>query len=526
MTRRFSLTLRILTGVGFAVLIASIVAAFFVEEPMRRWFVREINDPLDGYSVGLGGVDLHSLSASVTLEDLVVIQDALPEPPLVEIPRIDAAVDWRALLSGAVVVSVRVERPIARIDLEQLRKEAGDPAPISEKGWQEAINNVTPVKVNALRVIDGVVSYLDQPGSKPIRIEKLNVRASNIRNVSSPPGEYPSPIQADAQLLGTAALHVEGAMDFLATPRAAGRVDFTLANVPLERIEPVAHHAGLALRGGILAAKGTLESTSEAMSVVLREVTLDKVEADYVETGAATAGKEATKAATKVAAKAATTSATESQVRVVIDSLEVNQSTFGFVNATVDPDYRLFIDVSTASLRDFSNGKRQKDAPMMLDGTFMDSGTLRVRGKIRPDQNGPDFEVSLELKDTEIRTLNEALRAHGGLDVVAGQLSVFSEVSVRDRRVAGYVKPLFVDLDVYDPAQDREKPILNKIYQSTVGAVANLLKNKPLERVATVTPIEGTLDAVDTGGWRTFVLLLRNAFVEAIRGGLEGESAT
>ena len=97
---------------------------------------------------------------------------------------------------------------------------------------------------------------------------------------------------------------------------------------------------------------------------------------------------------------------------------------------------------------------------------------------------------------------------------------------MRDRRVAGYVKPLFVDLDVYDPAQDREKPILNKIYQSTVGAVANLLKNKPLERVATVTPIEGTLDAVDTGGWRTFLLLLRNAFVQAIRGGLEGDSAT
>jgi Domain of Unknown Function (DUF748) len=162
----------------------------------------------------------------------------------------------------------------------------------------------------------------------------------------------------------------------------------------------------------------------------------------------------------------------------------------------------------------------------MLDGSFMNSGTLRLRGKIRPDHNGPEFDVSLQLKDAEIKTLNQALRAHGGLDVVAGQLSVFSEVAVRDRVVSGYVKPLIVGLDVYDPAQDGEKPFLSKIYQSTVGAVANLLQNKPLERVATVTPIAGRLDAVDAGGWRTFTLLLRNAFVEAIRGGLEPDRAT
>jgi len=182
--------------------------------------------------------------------------------------------------------------------------------------------------------------------------------------------------------------------------------------------------------------------------------------------------------------------------------------------------------VKKASLRNFSNGKRKTDASMMLDGSFMDSGTLQLRGQIRPDRNGPDFEASLELKDAEIKTLNEALRAHGGLDVVAGQLSVFSEVAVHDRLIKGYVKPLLVGLEVYDPAQDRKKPMLNKIYESAVGAVAELLKNEPLERVATVTPIEGTLQDVDANRWRSFLLLLRNAYVEAIRGGLEGDGVS
>lgn len=506
---------------GFAVFVAAILGASWIEEPLRSWFVREINEPLDGYSLTLGGMDVHPSTLSVTLEELSVFQDALPERPIVAIPRIDGSLDWRALLSGALVVSVRVDRPVIHIDLKQLREEAGDPDPLSERGWQEAITNVTPLKVNDLRIVDGELTYLDEPKGEPIRVDELNLRASNIRNVRSRPGDHPSPIRVDARVFDTAALHVDGAMDFLALPRPNGRIDFTLAEAELARLEPVAHHVGLELRGGVLTTSGTLESTQGATSVVLREIRFDGIEADYVETRTPTVAKKAIKGATKRAAKAVSTPSDASKVSVVIQSLEVTKSNFGFVNATVAPRYRLFVDVTAASLHDFSNGKRRKDVPMTLDGRFMNSGTLRVRGSIRPDRDGPDFAVSLQLKDVEITTLNKALLAHGDLDVVAGQLSVFSELDVRDRVVNGYVKPLVTGLDVYDPSQDDEKSLGSRIYQGTIGAVAKLLKNEPLDRVATVTPIAGRLEAVDAGAWQTFVLLLRNAFVEAIRGGLE-----
>jgi hypothetical protein len=253
-------------------------------------------------------------------------------------------------------------------------------------------------------------------------------------------------------------------------------------------------------------------------------VTLDGLVADNVESPAPPGPvARAVGDAGQTAAKKATTASIDSRVRVVIDSFEVEAANLGFVNATVEPSYRLFVDVTSASLRDFSNGKRRKDATLKLDGTFMDSGTLALRGKIRPDHEGPGLDFDLELKDVELETLNEALRAHGRLDVVAGQLSVYSEVTVRDREVRGYVKPILVDLEVYDPAQDREKSLLNRIYQGTVGAVVGLLENEKTDQVATVTPIAGRIGAIDADGWRAFLLLLRNGFVEAVQGGLEHE---
>jgi len=149
--RHFGLTAKILVGLGIALIVSLVLVSFFVEEPLRRWIEREINAPLDGYTVRL---------------------------------------DIRALLSGALVVSIEVERPIVDMNRAQLREEAQDAKPIAEKGWQEAIHNVTPLKINRLRVIGAEVTYLDEPKSAPIHLEQVDLLVENIRNVHSEPGSW------------------------------------------------------------------------------------------------------------------------------------------------------------------------------------------------------------------------------------------------------------------------------------------------------------------------------------------------
>ena len=126
-----------------------------------------MNERLQGYTVHIGGLDVHPFSCSVDLKEVVIGQDAHPDPPIVHVPELSASVQWRALLSGKVVADVKVERPAVHVNLTQLRQEARDAVPVQERGWQEAVQAVFPLQINALRVVDGEVTYIDaNPGGR------------------------------------------------------------------------------------------------------------------------------------------------------------------------------------------------------------------------------------------------------------------------------------------------------------------------------------------------------------------------
>ena len=54
--------------------------------------------------------------------------------------------------------------------------------------------------------------------------------------------------------------------------------------------------------------------------------------------------------------------------------------------------------------------------------------------------------------------------------------------------------------------------------------MTSLLKNDDNKQVATRAPFAGNFANNDVDIWTTIVNLLRNAFVQAIRGGLEGQT--
>lgn len=70
----------------------------------------------------------------------------------------------------------------------------------------------------------------------------------------------------------------------------------------------------------------------------------------------------------------------------------------------------------------------------------------------------------------------------------AGLFSFYSELTVKNNKVNGYVKPLFREMKVYDKRQDEEKNAFRKLYEEIVGGVSKLLEN-PRKTVATETPV-------------------------------------
>jgi hypothetical protein len=433
------------------------------------------------------------------------------------IGRLYASVHWRALLSGRVVGDILIDRPVVVLDLPQAKEELGDATPVKDKGWQEALQAIYPLKINELRVSRGDVTYKDNGPFKPLRVQDLELEASNIRNVHSEQGVYPSPMRLTARVFEGGAVSAIGWADFLAEPHAAFMTDIKLDSIELDYFKPITNRYNVVVDKGTLSAYGEVEIAPQFKSVKLWNATVDGVHVDYVHTPQmAGVGKEVARETMRAADRAQ-----DPAFMLRIDRLDIVKSTFGFVNKTVKPTYRVFVSDTAMSLTNLSSLPSGETSQAKLTGKFMGSGPASADFKLRPTRPGPDFDLAVQIEETDLKTMNDLLRAHGNFDVTAGRFSMYTELSVRDRRVSGYVKPLFQDMTVYDARQDRDKNVLRKVYEGVVGGVSRVLQNRPRDEVATRIEISGPLDNPNAGIIETIVGLVQNAFFKAILPGFE-----
>ena len=153
----------------------------------------------------------------------------------------------------------------------------------------------------------------------------------------------------------------------------------------------------------------------------------------------------------------------------------------------------------------------------------MGTGDTVISGTFRPETKSPDFDLGIKIEKTQMRAMNDLLRAYGNFDVTTGLFSLYSELSVKNGRVEGYIKPLFKDMKVYDGRMDHEKSLFHKLYEGLVAGIAELLENKPRNEVATKADILGPVDNPQISTWQTVVNLVKNAFFKAILPGFEKE---
>lgn len=494
------------------------VASFFIDEPLRRRMEAGINRSLDGYSVRLGAVDFQPIGLSITVSDLVVRQQAHPQPPVALFPRIDASIHWRELLTGNLVADWRLERPQLYVNLQQLRAEEKDETPVEERGWQQAVQEIYPLKINRLTIEDGELTYIDEDPDRPLRLTAVNLTAGNIRNIRSPENAYPSPFHLEADIFGEGHGVVDGQADFLAQPHPAIAARIDLQKVPLDRFRPITARANVHLTGGRLSGTGEVEFAPKVKTARLNDLAVDGLRVDYVHS-AVTAEAEQRRAR-KAKEKAA--EAKESEWGLQIDNLSLGGD-FAFVNRAEEPNYRISLSGVDLRLQNLSNRFRAGPAKARLTGSFMNSGAVLADAAFRPEENGADFDLRLRIEGTRMTEMNDLLRAHTGMDVVTGSFSLYSEVSVRGRQIDGYVKPFFKDLDIYHPEQEEGQGLLGKIKEGVAGALSELLEN-PRDEVATQFDLTGEVEDPEASTWQIILELIRNGFFEGIIPGFRGQA--
>jgi hypothetical protein len=183
----------------------------------------------------------------------------------------------------------------------------------------------------------------------------------------------------------------------------------------------------------------------------------------------------------------------------------------------------LVIEDIDLALEGFSNREKGEDLPASARlRAKIAGGDLTVEARADPADRQPRFEVKMEVKGLSLPKLHDFLVRYALIDVQSGEFELFSEVSAAGGKYEGYTKPFFKNLK-FEAVPDPEKNLLQRAATKVAAAVQDALKNERGD-VATKAPFEGNFEDTEVDVWTTLENLLRNAFIQALREGLEGQT--
>jgi hypothetical protein len=510
-------------SIGLLVVAAGI-AVRVLDEPARRYLEAEVNRRLSGYTVSIPGLRLHPLAAAIEMREATIVQNDNPDPPVLHVRRLVTSVDWRALIRGRVVADVLFDHPTVHLDVRQVRTEAADRTPVEQRGWQEALEALTlDLKINRLRVRQGDVTYVDRGPFKPLHLGHLKIQADNIRNIRSAERTYPSDVQVEGVAFEQGQIWLDGHADFLATPYPGVEGSLWLERIALDYFRPLTNRYNVSVRNGTLSLEGRFEVGPKITRVSLDQVRVQGVALEYTHTRETAGAEQARVEQTAEVARRATRTPS---AQLAIERLDVTASTFGFVNRAASPPYRLRLTDTDISLRHLSSQPRDGHASIALRGQLMGKGPTRITASVKTRPGRADLDITTRIEDADLPRLSNVVRAHGGVGVTQGALSLYSELKVENGTIEGYVKPLVKDIRVGDDGSaEGDRSLKRRLYEGMMNVAGKVLKNHSRGEVATVVQVSGPLERPHVSRWETIGRLLQNAFLKPIVPGLDPSRA-
>jgi hypothetical protein len=500
------------------ILLALSLADVLLAGPMRNWAERTMNSKLNGYTVRIARVRPHLWRLRFDLDSLVLVQNTHPDPPVADFGTLKFSIVVVELLRFKVAGDLIIERPALHINLNQIEEEARTYVCL----WQSAVESIYPVKLNRVRVQDGSLLYLSsRTASKPLQLTKIFMVINNVRNIAAVKGTYPSPVTLEGDLFDTGKVQFKGAADFLREPYVAAQGEIHLDRVPLDRLDPLAKDFQLITTGGFLSVNGSVEYTPEAQVAHLTDVLIENLRVNYVTSNATKAlemkhAREAIKLAKRVR--------NAPKLLLQVDTLKLTNSQIGFVNEATEPSYRLFMSDMNLELKNLSNHADQGRSEFHAQGAFMGSGATVVSGSVRSTASPADFDVRLKLDNAKLPDLNGFLMAHAGMDVADGLFSVYTEITVKEGKVDGYIKPLNRNLKIYDKQKDKGESFGKRVEMHLLQFLADVFKNRSTQELATVVRISGSTSDPKVGEWEAIRKLIGNSISHTVLSGFLDDS--
>lgn len=211
---------------------------------------------------------------------------------------------------------------------------------------------------------------------------------------------------------------------------------------------------------------------------------------------------------------------------VSVNRCEIRKGRIRYINNTRTPN----LDMSVTNLNGAALNLRNiyspdQDLPASIDVTGdVYEGKMTFGMKLNPLAKQPVFDLNTKVEQVNLVKLNDLFTAYGGFDVNRGNFNMYVEAATKESQFTGYVKPIIHDLDVVEwKGQDKEDNFFQKLWESAVGVVGEVLENQKEDQLATKINFRGTIDKPKSNILQAVVVVLQNAFVKALRPSIDNQ---
>lgn len=188
----------------------------------------------------------------------------------------------------------------------------------------------------------------------------------------------------------------------------------------------------------------------------------------------------------------------------------------------IDPYNKPKVDIPVTELNVQGKGLTNESQPGELLPATIDAtaklfdGDIDIDVKLDPLKKQPTFDLTAELKQTNLVYFNPFFAAYANFDLKKGNVALYSEFAAKEGNFKGYVKPLIKDLDIVQFEKEEGTP-LQITYEAFVGSVAEIFQNQRKETLATRVEMQGQFKDPEIGTLSAVLSVLKNAFIEALK---------
>jgi len=203
-----------------------------------------------------------------------------------------------------------------------------------------------------------------------------------------------------------------------------------------------------------------------------------------------------------------------------INSAQIHNGSIHFRSYLSQTPVNVYLSNLEASVDNLTNVKNET-APLLTTvnatALAMDQAKFDFHLKMDPFSYRPTFDMAVRLIGLDVTKTNDLVHTYGQFEFKGGWFDLVIEADAKEGGIAGYVKPLFRNLQVFDLVDDikHDDNPLQFFWQALLGVTTGILKNQSRDQFGTSIPFTGDLSAPNTDILSAIGNVLRNAFIRA-----------